>query len=107
MKKKNIGGRRRPPTGDDQRRSEGATVIGCLCAPVAETQFLRFWVTSLSPVRQDIVALIQTEFLGDNGVARAMNCCRPDERPVEMDCFDLADQNEFALSDFNDEVNEV
>ena len=24
-----------------------------------------------------------------------------------MDCFDLADQNEFALSDFNDEVNEV
>ncbi|KAK9212114.1 hypothetical protein WN943_001495 [Citrus x changshan-huyou] len=30
-----------------------------------------------------------------------------DERPVEMDCFDLADQNEFALSDFNDEVNEV
>ncbi|KAK9174988.1 hypothetical protein WN944_026992 [Citrus x changshan-huyou] len=83
MKKKNIGGRRRPPTGDDQRRSEDATVIGvckslqCLCAPVAETQFLHFWVTSLSPVRQDIVALIQTEFLGDNGVARAMNCCRP------------------------------
>ncbi|KAK9212121.1 hypothetical protein WN943_001502 [Citrus x changshan-huyou] len=82
MKKKNIGGRRRPPTGDDQRQSEDATVIGvfdmfmnlqCLCAPVAETQFLRFWVTSLSPVRQDIVALIQTEFLGDNGVACAMN----------------------------------
>ena len=30
-----------------------------------------------------------------------------DERPVEMDCFDLADENEFALSDLNDEVNEV
>ena len=29
------------------------------------------------------------------------------KRPVEIDCFDLADKNEFALSDFNDEVNEV
>ena len=28
-----------------------------------------------------------------------------DERPVEMDCFDLADENEFALSDLNDKVH--
>ncbi|KAK9181552.1 hypothetical protein WN944_024689 [Citrus x changshan-huyou] len=28
MKKKNIGGRRKPPTGDDQRRPEDATIIG-------------------------------------------------------------------------------
>ena len=27
-----------------------------------------------------------------------------DERPVEMDCFDLADETEFALPDLNDEV---
>ena len=28
-----------------------------------------------------------------------------DERPVEIDCFDLADENEFALPDLNDEVH--
>ncbi|KAK9208048.1 hypothetical protein WN944_000402 [Citrus x changshan-huyou] len=73
MKKKNIGGWRKPPTGDDQRRSEDATIIGCLCAVVAETQFLHFWVTRLSPVQQVLVALIQTVFLGDIVVARVMN----------------------------------
>ena len=30
-----------------------------------------------------------------------------DERPVEMDCFNLADEIKFALFDLNDEVNEV
>ncbi|KAK9193005.1 hypothetical protein WN944_003701 [Citrus x changshan-huyou] len=60
MKKKNIGGWRRPSTDDDQRRPKDATVIGV---------------------------------------------CKRDERPVEMDCFDLADENEFALSDLNDEVH--
>ena len=28
-----------------------------------------------------------------------------DERPVEMDWFDLADENEFALPNLNDEVH--
>lgn len=59
MKKKNMGGRRRPPTGDDRRRPEYATCIGV---------------------------------------------CKRDEMPIEMDWFDLADENEFALPDLNDEV---
>ncbi|KAK9221884.1 hypothetical protein WN944_010315 [Citrus x changshan-huyou] len=55
-----MGGRRRPPTGEDQWRPEYATVIGV---------------------------------------------CKRDERPVEMDWFDLADENEFALPNLNDEVH--
>ncbi|KAK9207998.1 hypothetical protein WN944_000349 [Citrus x changshan-huyou] len=55
-----MGGRRRPPTGDDRRQPEYVTCI-------------RF--------------------------------CKRDEMPIEMDWFDLADENEFALSDLNDEVH--
>ncbi|KAK9186964.1 hypothetical protein WN944_018353 [Citrus x changshan-huyou] len=51
-------------------------------------------------------------FLGDKFVSHATSpyrtntdCVFGDERPVEMDCFDLADENEFALSDLNDEVH--
>ncbi|KAK9212064.1 hypothetical protein WN943_001444 [Citrus x changshan-huyou] len=74
MKKKNIGGRRRPPTGDDQQRPDDATVIGVLfvCACRRNTVFA-FLGDKLSPVRQVLVALIQTMFLGDIVVARTMN----------------------------------
>ncbi|KAK9218837.1 hypothetical protein WN943_007475 [Citrus x changshan-huyou] len=87
-----MGGRRRPPTGTIDGGQNMLLVL----------EFVRVFVCAC---RTNTVPV----FLGDMNVSRAISPCRTNTDcvfgSVEIDRFDLADENEFALPDLNDEVH--
>ncbi|KAK9232775.1 hypothetical protein WN943_023023 [Citrus x changshan-huyou] len=85
-----MSGRRRLPTGDDQRRPVYATGIGVL--------FLYAYHTNTIPAfLSDIACPSGERLVESSGV--------PLKPAAEMDLFDLANENEFALPYLNDEVH--